>query len=170
MVDWWILRSVYKSKKSLRRQSLYRKRFPNIRFNKQKLNTRSSTESEIIGMDDFIPVNIWTGNFFKSQFYRVTENILFQDNRSALLLENIGKASSVKRKKHINLCYFFVTYRIQKGDISVEWCPTNNMTGDFSTKTNQGYLLRRSREMIMGIVVQPGPGLVIPNNNHWWAH
>ena len=67
----------------------------------------------------------------KSQVYRVTENILFQDNRSALLLENIGKASSGKRKKHINISYFFVTYRIKKGDISVEWCPTNNMTGDF---------------------------------------
>ena len=119
---------------------MYGKRFPNTRFIKQKLNTGSFTESEIIGMDDFIPVNIWTGNFLKSQVYRVTENILFQDNRSALLLENIGKASSVKRKKHINISYFFVTYMIQKGDISVEWWPNNNMNSDFSTKKNQGYM------------------------------
>ena len=30
---------------------------------KQKSNTQSSTESEIIGVDDFIPVIVFTRNF-----------------------------------------------------------------------------------------------------------
>ena len=55
---------------------------------KQKLNTKSSTESEVVGVDDFMPVTIWTRNVLKSQDYGVTENIVFQDNKSALLLEN----------------------------------------------------------------------------------
>ena len=33
---------------------------------KQKLNTQSSTESEVVGVDDFMPGIIWTRNFMKA--------------------------------------------------------------------------------------------------------
>jgi hypothetical protein len=46
---------------------------------------------------------------------------------SAILLEKNGKASSSKRTKHINVRYYFVTDRIKKGDMSVEWCPTEDI-------------------------------------------
>ena len=49
--------------------------------------SRSSTQSEIFGFDDSIPSILWTGNFLNSQDYDVTENIIFQDNKSAILLE-----------------------------------------------------------------------------------
>jgi hypothetical protein len=53
-----------------------------------------------------------------------------------------------------------VTDRIKKGDLSVEWCPTGNMTIDFMTKPNQGALFRKFRDQIMGVVPaqDPGPG------------
>ena len=51
-----------------------------------------------------------------------------------------------------------MTDRIKKGDVSVAWCPTDDMTGDFFTKTNQGALFRRFRDLIMGVVAQPDPG------------
>ena len=86
----------------------------------------------------------------KAQDYDVVENIIFQDNKSAILLEKNGKTSSGRRTKHIIIRYFFVTDRINKGDVSVEWCPTDDMTGDFSTKPNQGALFRRFRDLIMG--------------------
>ena len=53
--------------------------FPILSSTKQKLNTRSSTESEIVGVDDFMPSIIWTRNFMNAQDYDVTENIIFQD-------------------------------------------------------------------------------------------
>jgi hypothetical protein len=34
--------------------------------------------------------------------YGVKDNVLFQDNKSSILLEKNGKASSSKRTKHIN--------------------------------------------------------------------
>jgi len=94
----------------------------------------------------------------EAQGYGVTENIIYQDNKSAILLEKNGKSSSGKRTKHINMRYFFVTDRIAKRDISVEWCPTGDMTGDFLTKPTQGSLFRRFRDLIMGVVAQPDPG------------
>ena len=72
----------------------------------------------------------------KYQDYSVTEKIIFQDNRSTLFLEKNGNASSGKIMKHTNIS-FSVTNRIQKGEISVEWCPTNDMNGDLFTNPNQ---------------------------------
>ena len=60
--------------------------FPVTASKKQKLNTRSSTESEVVGVDDFMPGILWTRNFMKAQDYDVVENIIFQDNKSAMLL------------------------------------------------------------------------------------
>jgi hypothetical protein len=84
--------------------------FPLVSSMKQKLNTRSSTETEVVGADDFIPAICWTRYFLKAQGYHVNDNVLFQDNQSVMLLEkNNGKASSTKRTKHINIRYFFTS-------------------------------------------------------------
>ena len=53
---------------------------------KQKLNARSSTESELIGIDDAIPSIMWLLYFIKAQGYDATHNILYQDNKSTILL------------------------------------------------------------------------------------
>ena len=50
-----------------------------------------------------------------------------------------------------------MTDRIAKGDVKVEWCPTEDMTGDFWTKPLQGALFRRFRDLIMGVIPQPKP-------------
>ena len=132
--------------------------FPITASTKQKLNTRSSTESELVAVDQMMPAILWTRLFLEAQGYGVTENIIYQDNQAAILLEKNGKASSGKRTKHINMRFFFVTDRIAKRDISVGWCPTGDMTGDFLTKPTQGALFRRFRDQIMGVVAQPDPG------------
>jgi hypothetical protein len=67
----------------------------------QKLNTKSSTESELVGVDDMMPIILWTCYFLPSQGYRVIENLLLQDNKSSILLERNGKASSGKCTRHI---------------------------------------------------------------------
>jgi hypothetical protein len=66
---------------------------------------------------------VWSRNFLKAQGYAVVDDILHQDNRSAILLEKNGKMSSGKHTKHIASCYFFVTDRIRAGEISPEWSP-----------------------------------------------
>ena len=53
-----------------------------------------------------------------------------------------------------------MTDRLNKGEVLVAWFLTDDMTGDFFTKPNQGSLLRSFRDLIMGVVAQadPGPG------------
>ena len=125
--------------------------FPVSASTKQKLNTRSSAESKVVGVDDLMPSVPWNRLFLEAQDCGVRENIVFQDNRSAMPLEKNGKASSGKRTKHIIIRYFFVTERIKKGGLTVDWCPTNEMIVDFWTKPNQGSLFRKLRDRIMGV-------------------
>jgi hypothetical protein len=84
--------------------------FPIVSSTKQKLNTRSSTESEIVGADDFMRATCWLRYFMEAQGYQVQDNILFQDNKSAILVEKNGKALSSKHTKHVNIRYFFISY------------------------------------------------------------
>ncbi len=56
-----------------------------------------STETEAVGVDDLMPAILWTRMFLEAQGYSVTENVIFQDNQSAILLEKNRKASSGKR-------------------------------------------------------------------------
>jgi hypothetical protein len=134
--------------------------FPIVMSTKQKLNTRSSTEAELVGVDDCMPAICWTRYFVQAQGWDVQENILYQDNKSAILLEKNGKASSGKRTKHINIRYYFVTDRVGQKELTIEWCPTGDMVADFMTKPTQGATFRKFRDQIMGVVeVQlPGPG------------
>jgi hypothetical protein len=56
--------------------------FPIVSSTKQKLNTRSSTEAELVGIDDLMLAILWTWYFLKAQGYQVEDNILYRDNRS----------------------------------------------------------------------------------------
>ena len=73
-------------------------------------------------------------------------------------MEKNDKASSSKRTKHINIRFFFITDKISKGELSVEWCPTEDMVLDYGTKQLQGALFRKLRDQIMGVVPVSKPG------------
>ena len=64
-----------------------------------------------------MPAVLWTRYWLDTQIYNVFENIVYQDNKSAIILENNGKASRSKRTKHINIRYYFVTDHIEKYEI-----------------------------------------------------
>ena len=51
---------------------------------KQKINTTSSTESEVVGVSDYLPNTIWLLKFLEAQGYKVKKCVLFQDNASAI--------------------------------------------------------------------------------------
>ena len=118
---------------------------------KQKLNTRSSTESELVGAHDVMPIAMWTKYFIEAQGYQIKQSIMYQDNKSCILMENNGRASSSKRTKHINVRYFFITDRIAKGNIEIVYCQTNDMVADFFTKPLQGKLFKKFICQIMNI-------------------
>jgi len=120
------------------------------RSTKQKLNTKSSTEAEIVGMSDYLPFNIWLRMFLEEQGYFLTNNIVYQDNQSAIRMERNGRNSCTGNSRHVDIRYFFVKDRIDKDEISVEYCPTGIMLADFLAKPLQGRKFHLFRAVIMG--------------------
>ena len=105
---------------------------------KQKLNTRSSTEAEVVGVNDAMYLVLWVRHFLEAQGYSITDNIVYQDNESAMRLERNGRRSSTKNTRHMEIRYFFITDNIRRNKISVKYCPTADMLADFFTKPLQG--------------------------------
>jgi hypothetical protein len=117
----------------------------------QKILGCSSTEAELIGVHDVMPQIIWTLNFMTAQGFDVKDNILYQDNKSTILLATNGRASVGKRSRHINIRYFFVKDRVNNGEVRIEYCPTEEMWGDFFSKPLQGKVFFGFRDLIMNI-------------------
>lgn len=116
---------------------------------KQKLNVRSSCEGELVGIDDALPHILWARYFIEAQGYTVEQNVMYQDNKSTILLANNGRWSSSKRTKHIKLRYFFIKDKVQSGDVSIEYRPTDQMWSDVLTKPKQGTAFRQDWAMLM---------------------
>ena len=117
---------------------------------KQRLNTRSSTEAELVGADDFLSKMLWTQKFLQQQGIIMKQNILYQDNQSAILLESKGRSSLGKRSRAINIRFFAIKDSCDHGDLEIRYCPTDLMVGDFFTKPLQGKKFREFRDLILG--------------------
>ena len=124
--------------------------FPINISRKQKINTKSSTEAELVAADGISTMILWTKLFMEAQGYKIKRDILFQDNKSAILLENNGKRSSSQRTRAFNIRYFFLTDQIHQGNLQVVYCPTEEMIGDFQSKPTQGKLFNKFHKIIMG--------------------
>ena len=83
-----------------------------VRYSKQKTNTKSSTEANIFGVNNILTQVIWAQYFLKEQGYDIHDNVIYQDKHSAIKLEKNRIQSSIKRKRHINIRYYFITDRI----------------------------------------------------------
>ena len=101
-----------------------------------RFNTRSSTEAELVAADDNTGPMLWTANFLKAQGCDFNSTFL-QDNQSAIKLETNGLSSGGKRSCHLNIrCYFYDLK--EKGHITVEYCRTDKILGDYKSKRLHG--------------------------------
>ena len=60
------------------------------KWKKQNLNTKNSTEREIVGLSNYLPNVIWARKFLEVQGYILNKNIVCQDNMSAMKLAKNG--------------------------------------------------------------------------------
>ena len=117
----------------------------------QKINTTSSTEAEVVAVHDNMPAILWVRYFLEAQGYPLKPSIVHQDNQSAMLLETNGRGSSSKRTRHMNIRYFFVGDVKKRNQVTLAYCPTDEMIGDFFTKPLGGAKFRRFRNIVMNI-------------------
>jgi len=118
---------------------------------KQKMNTRSSAEAELVGFDDIVAKVMWVKMFLQHQGVKIKENVVFQDNMSTIKLAENGLASAGKRSRHLSVRLFFMTDLIKRKEIEVRCCPTEKMASDFMSKPTQGRTHVGFRGEIMGI-------------------
>ena len=117
---------------------------------KQKINTKSSMEAELVGASDYLPSTIWAMHFLAAQGYPVQNSHFAQDNQSAIRLERNGRSSAGQKSRHIHIRYFWITDRLKADNIKLIHCPTEAMLADFFTKPIQGNLFRRFRAVLLG--------------------
>ena len=102
---------------------------------KQKINTKSSTEAELVGVDNTMNFVVWSKVFFDWQMQQHDKgmkskaldktSILLQGNTSAIQLERYRKRSSIKQTKHINIKYFYITYKLRDKTVTtISYYPT----------------------------------------------
>ena len=91
----------------------------------------------------------------EAQGYEIKENVLYQDNKSTILLLENGKKSSSKRTRALNIRYFYLTDQVEKGNLKVKYCPTDKMIADFHSKPLQGKSFNTLRKQLLGHDVIP---------------
>jgi len=105
---------------------------------KQKLNTRSTMESELVDVSEYLPYDIWFIHFLAHQGYMIKSNKLFQDNESAIKLESNWRNACSSSSRHIDIRHFWVKDRTENKELKVSFCLTELMLADYFTKPLQG--------------------------------
>lgn len=151
---WWVgaayaIRDDYKSQTGMT-MSMGRDTLMSRSLKQQRIS-KSSTEAEIIAASDASSQILWTRQFLEEQGYEVQKAILYQDNKSAILIEKNGRISCGKNSKHINIRYFFMLDKKAYKEIDIKHCGNKDMVADYFTKPLQGVQFTRFRNMILGI-------------------
>jgi hypothetical protein len=116
---------------------------------KVKLGMRSSTETELMMADMYMPEMLWSLHFIEAQGYAAECVGLYQDNISTQILIKNERMSSGKKTKHIKAKFFFIKDRVDDGEIKVINCPKEEMWADILTKPLQGMAFRTMRAILM---------------------
>ena len=104
------------------------------RLSKKKLNTKISTESELVGASDYVPYNIWYVMFMHHQEYLDKSNKFLQENQSARRMEVNGRNYCTGNSQHIDTMDLFIRYWVDKKELSLVYCPTHLMLYYYFTK------------------------------------
>jgi hypothetical protein len=115
----------------------------------QKINTKSSTEAELIGLSDSASQVIWSRNFLAAQGYEMGPAKIWQDNMSTIAMIKNGRPNS-DRTRHIDIRYFWLTDRVAIGEIVIDYKPTADMIADILTKPiTDATVFTRLRQLLL---------------------
>ena len=120
-----------------------------VKSSKQKIVTRSSTESELVKISDALSQVLWTREYLLSAGLEMSPAIIYQDNQSTIFLANKGRSTS-ERSRHIKIRCFFVQHYIEAGEIKLQYLPTWQMVADVLTKPPHGALFKIFADQLTG--------------------
>ena len=70
-----------------------------VKSSKQKIVTRSSTESELVAISDSLSQILWTREYIIASGINVGPAVLYQDNQSTVCLANKGRSISERTRQ-----------------------------------------------------------------------
>ena len=114
----------------------------------QKTATKSSTEAEIVAVSDGMNIPLWLRDFITYQGCNKEPVRLEQDNMSCITLLQKGE-STAAATKYIDVKRFWISDYIKRGEVTVQYVHTLDMTSDYFTKPLQRSLFDKLRNRIM---------------------
>jgi len=115
------------------------------------INTTSSTETEVVPAGERLPKCTWFRYFRIEQGEDAKEDVLLQDNKSAILLQKNYPYSAGKGSQHIHARYYFAVHKIKSKELRIAHCPTGKLVAGYSSKPLQGMLLTTHRNTLLGV-------------------
>ena len=109
---------------------------------KLKTITRSSSESELVVLDNAVTYAIWFQDLLGDLGYPQSTRLkIHQDNKSTIIIAK--KGGTFKRTKHMLLKEAFIRENIEHNRITLVYCPSDTMAADFLTKPVSGGILNK---------------------------
>ena len=109
-----------------------------IYVSRKKMSTKISKEAELLVTDDASSLILRTKIYLETQGFKAETNILYQDNKSTILLQENSKKCSSKRTRHLNIRYFSLTDQPEKENLTIKYLLTDAMISEFMSKPLQG--------------------------------
>jgi hypothetical protein len=115
---------------------------------KQKLHTRSSTESELLALDDSVLHLLWLVQIVTFMGYPQRPTFVYQDNQSTMSVCESGHSKN-GRLKHMAVRWHFINGRINDGSVTLQYICTEDMIADILTKPLRGASWTRLRNALI---------------------
>jgi hypothetical protein len=108
---------------------------------------RSTTEAEYIALSTASQEAIWLRRLLESVLKKQDKpTVLYEDNQGTIELTKNPKFHN--RTKHIDIAYHYAREQVEKKNISVEYCRTENMLADVMTKGLSKVQFEKFRDML----------------------
>lgn len=110
----------------------------------QPVVATSTSEAEYISAAMAVKETLWVRKLLGDIFDRIERMVVYCDNQSALHLMKQRTAGTPQRSKHIDIQFHFIRNRYMRGEIDVEFVPTDEQKADMLTKALAGPALGRA--------------------------
>jgi hypothetical protein len=116
-----------------------------IKSNKQRTVAESSTEAELIALNESVDLILWCKEILEFLGYNQQCIPIFQDNTSTITQAYMGTPSKNARRRYVDVKYFKIKEYLDMGILKLEYLPTDDHPADLQASIRGGQQLKRAR-------------------------
>jgi len=122
---------------------------------KQALVTDSSTAAELVALQAVAKEVLWMRGVLDEMGYHQAEPTkIEQDNKACILIASRGRKRDVNLSKAVDIKYFWISDKIEEGEIELKWIDTEDLIADGLTKPLVGAKFKKWRDRILNITTE----------------